>query len=250
MLGFSISYIRDLIQDLMLDENKNSKVKGLGGFSENDPLRELTMRESIYGLAFFVNLKHDQIASDQYEIPEESLPSALTIFEVNLTAFLCVFCQTFTSILLLQDFLSINESSEEAKSDETPTLEKNSIIIVKFICAVLFHFKFETEIRNGLKMMKYVVLHPEQFRNPITAFCIGTSSASVIVLVEVINLWNLSNITEGTYSLMFDFIALGIIAEFDDYFIEVYRYSSLSAMIGKTMKFTNVTTPKRDVQSA
>jgi len=72
-------------------------------------------------------------------------------------------------------------------------------------------------------------------------------SASMIVLVEVINLWNLSNITEGTYDLMFDFIALGIIAEFDDYFIEVYRYSSMASMIGQTLHFTNVVTPKRRV---
>ena len=96
-------------------------------------------------------------------------------------------------------------------------------------------------------MMKYVTLHPEQFRYPITAFTIGLMSASIIVLVEVINLWNLSNITEGTYSLMFDFIALGIIAEFDDYFIEVYRYSSMASMIGQTLHFTNVVTPKRRV---
>ena len=74
----------------------------------------------------------------------------------------------------------------------------------------------------------------------------GFINMVVIVLVEIINLWNLSNITEGTYSLMFDFIALGIIAEFDDYFIEIYRLSSISYLIGElSLTFQNTYMPKR-----
>ena len=69
----------------------------------------------------------------------------------------------------------------------------------------------------------------------------------VIIIVEIINLWNLSNITEGTYSLMFDFIALGIIAEFDDYFIEIYRYSHLSDLIEFELPFERVKYPKRNL---
>ena len=113
---------------------------------------------------------------------------------------------------------------------------------------MLFHFKFETEIRNGLAMMKYVGLHPESFENKGGAFLMGYVNALVIVLVEIINLWNLSNITEGTYSLMFDFIALGIIAEFDDYFIEIYRYSNISYLINDlNLTFENTAMPKRNL---
>ena len=77
----------------------------------------------------------------------------------------------------------------------------------------------------------------------------GLVNAMVIVLVEIINLWNLSNITEGgTYSLMFDFIALGIIAEFDDYFIEIYRYSNINHLINDlTLTFENTAMPKRNL---
>lgn len=110
-------------------------------------------------------------------------------------------------------------------------LEDRTIILVKFICAILFHFKFETEIRNGLSMMKYVALHTDYFENPGRAFFMGWVNVVIIVLVEIINLWNLSNITEGgTNDLMFDFIALGIIAEFDDYFIEIYKYSPIAPL--------------------
>ena len=68
----------------------------------------------------------------------------------------------------------------------------------------------------------------------------------VVILVEIINLWNLSNITEGVYSLMFDFIALGIIAEFDDYFIEIYRDTNLEPIISTLeLKFDRTKSPKR-----
>ena len=121
---------------------------------------------------------------------------------------------------------------------EEAELEPNTIILVKFICALLFHFKFETEIRSGLKMMRYAALHPEQFVNPGIASFVGMINAIFVFLVEVINLWNLSNITGGnTSELMFDFIALGIVAEFDDYFIEIYRYSNLAPFCDSGLSF-------------
>lgn len=67
--------------------------------------------------------------------------------------------------------------------------------------------------------MKYVAVHFDKFENPTAAYAMGLIQATTITMVEGINLWNLSNITSGsTKDLMFDFIALGIIAEFDDYF--------------------------------
>ena len=75
------------------------KNKALGGYSPEDPLRMLKMRESIYCLAFSVNLKNKKM--DELGIKEECRPSAMMRSEVNLTALFCAFCQGFTSILLL-----------------------------------------------------------------------------------------------------------------------------------------------------
>ena len=130
------------------------------------------------------------------------------------------------------------EEEEGPGLPEEAELEPNTIILVKFICALLFHFKFETEIRSGLKMMRYAALHSEQFVNPGVASFVGMINAIFVFLVEVINLWNLSNITGGdTSELMFDFIALGIVAEFDDYFIEIYRYSNLAPFVDSSLSF-------------
>lgn len=114
---------------------------------------------------------------------------------------------------------------EEKLEEETArrTLANKSVIVVKFVCAVLFHMKFEPEIRNGLAMMKYAAIHADYFEKPGKAFLMGFIQMAVIYIVEFINLWNLSNNSGGTYKLVFDFIALGIIGEFDDYFIEIYK---------------------------
>ena len=77
-------------------------------------------------------------------------------------------------------------------------LTSRTIIIVKFICALLFHFKFESEIRNGLQMMKYVALHTDHFEFPKRAFLIGMINFLILNLVEFINMWNLSNLSEGS----------------------------------------------------
>lgn len=82
-------------------------------------------------------------------------------------------------------------------------------------------------------MMKYAAIHSEYFESPSIAFFMGMTNMLVIYFVEVINLWNLSNITQGgTLKLIFDFIALGVISEFDDYFVEIYRYTRLGPLLG------------------
>ena len=124
-------------------------------------------------------------------------------------------------------------------------MENNAIIVVKFICTALFHFKFEAELRNGIHMMKYAAMHPKNFKHPYMAFMMGLLDYIMIFFVEIINLWNLSNITEGVHSLIFDFIALGIIAEFDDYFFELYKYVSISNLLEIQLVFENVKEPKR-----
>ena len=97
-------------------------------------------------------------------------------------------------------------------------------------------------------MMKFAALHSDYFDAPLKAWFQGFINMVVVVLVEIINLWNLSNITEGVYSLMFDFIALGIIAEFDDYFIEIYRDTNLEPLISELeLTFDRTKSPKRQL---
>jgi len=44
---------------------------------------------------------------------------------------------------------------------------------------------------------------------------------SIVIVIEIVNIWNLANITQIDEIVM-DYIALGIISEFDDCFFELY----------------------------
>lgn len=67
-------------------------------------MRKLQMRESIFSLAFAVNLSNKKL--NEFDVPEACRPSRMTRAEVNLTAMFCAFCQLFVSLLLLSDFIS------------------------------------------------------------------------------------------------------------------------------------------------
>ena len=132
---------------------------------------------------------------------------------------------------------------EEAASRD---LANKAVIVIKFICAVLFHMKFEPEIRNGLTMMKYAAIHSEFFEYAGLSFLMGFLNMITIYIVECINLWNLSNTTDGTYKLLTSFIALGIIGQFDDIFLEIYSNRRVCRLVGDfRLVFENVKQSKR-----
>lgn len=95
--------------------------------------------------------------------------------------------------------------------------------------------------------MKYAAIHHDYFSNPLSAYFVGFVNMVMIIMVEIINIWNLSNITDGTYSLMFDFIALGIIAEFDDYFVNIYKADLYPLITDLTLTFDRTKMPKREM---
>ena len=141
----------------------------------------------------------------------------------------------------------------EMIEEKTPVVINSTpylIVLVKFIAAILFHYKFEPEMRNALAMMKFAIMHSTKFESYILAFLMGLIDYSAIILLEFGLLWNLSNLQDNSFrQLMFDFIALGIVAEFDDYFAEIYRYSNVSGLIFGAavvpLVITNTIMPKR-----
>ena len=43
----------------------------------------------------------------------------------------------------------------------------------RFICTILMHLQVESDVRQGLKMMKYALNHTNDFSGPFNAFLIG-----------------------------------------------------------------------------
>ena len=114
-IQFSWTWLLSLVKDLYNSSRQDAqkvkiKSKPLGAYAENDPKRTLVMRESIYSLAFAANMQNTFLQSKK--VPSNCRPTTMQRAEVNLTAFICAFCQIFTSILLLQDFIKMDAQAE------------------------------------------------------------------------------------------------------------------------------------------
>ena len=48
-----------------------------------------------------------------------------------------------------------------------------STMAARFICTILMHLQVESDIRQGLRMMKYVTNQPFDFSNPASAFFVS-----------------------------------------------------------------------------
>jgi len=73
----------------------------------------------------------------------------------------------------------------------------------------------------GLKNMKYVIFHWDLFDHPTIAFTIALQQIVATVFVEIVNIVNLNSLSD-IISIVQDFIALGVISDFDEIFLRVY----------------------------
>ena len=64
--------------------------------------------------------------------------------------------------------------------------------------------------------------------------------------MEVVNIINLTNIT-GIDEIVMNYVALGVICEFDDFFCEIYKHQRIKVFIGVKLQFTNFSKGKHEV---
>jgi len=166
-----------------------------------------------------------------------SIPTPEYVSEVYMSASFCFFSQIFISVLLLLNF---------AEQQSVAVWVDWKQQMARFICGALFHFSFEQEIRIALRNMKYVAMHIDEFEHPVKAFFLALMQATSVLFVQVVNIWNLVNI-EGIMDIVFDYIALGIVSEFDDAFLEIYRQGKLQPFIGVTLEIKNFYKSKVEV---
>lgn len=69
---------------------------------------------------------------------------------------------------------------------------------------------------------KYAGNHSNRFKYPLIAFFLVIVQATVVLLIELANIINLVNITD-LLEMVMNFVALGIVAEFDDFFVKIYK---------------------------
>ncbi len=62
--------------------------------------------------------------------------------------------------------------------------------IALFFTVLMLHLSCIGTARDGLDMMKYALLHPDEFTHPISAFVLGLMAFMSIMVGESINLVN------------------------------------------------------------
>jgi len=95
------------------------------------------------------------------------------------------------------------------------------MMICRFLASVMMHINVEKDVQAGIKMMKYVVNHHENFTNPYPPFFLGLVSSIISLIVEVnvmIILTSMSNVL----SVINKYVSLAAIVN-----VPRFYYSSL-----------------------
>ena len=90
-----------------------------------------------------------------------------------------------------------------------------SVMGARFICTILMHLQVEGDMRQGLRMMKYVTNHPFDFSNPASAFFISLMQFIGGLFAEIACILYLASISVAI-DVIIKFVALASIAKVDD----------------------------------
>ena len=141
---------------------------------------------------------------------------------------LCFVCQIVLIALILKQLI-IDDAIKFR------TIEESSLVLfARFICASILHLSLIDEVYAGLDMMKYCLNHEYRFASMSTAFIVGLLQASIVFSVEFVNIIIILTSFKPT-NIVFNFIALAIIAEFDNFVYESLRNESMKKLLDNTV---------------
>ena len=104
------------------------------------------------------------------------------------------------------------------------------IVFSRFMCGIVLHVSLSGEMKQGLINMKYAVNHPWKFVDYKIAWFCGFMQAFNVLVVELVNFSALlTNFT--IIDIIMNFLALVVIAEFDEYFFSAVTNDPLVDII-------------------
>lgn len=145
--------------DEVLNEGNDKKI---------NEKKEIKLTASLYTSAFCALMKSNKL---KYKLKEND--------QVDL-----VFrsCFTFGVQILFSVVLAVFSSFKA-------TLNKPAEVTVSlYFTVLLLHLVCLPYARDGLYMMKYVIVHPEEFTFPTSAFLLGFFAISTMVFAEFVNI--------------------------------------------------------------
>lgn len=119
----------------------------------------------------------------------------------------------------------------------------------RFICVILMNLQVEGDIRQGLKLMKYVTNHPLDFMSPRTVFVIGLMQFVGGFAAAFFCVLYLGSITLSI-DVIIRYVALAGIAKVDDIYFSALGKNHPLKKVAKGKAPLIISTHRRDVQKA
>lgn len=104
------------------------------------------------------------------------------------------------------------------------------ILFARFICGTILHLSLIDEVCTGLDNMKFCLNHPYMFQSYKQAWTAGFLQCTVTIMVEIVNI-EIILTSLNPVDIVYNFIALAIIAEFDDFVYSSLRSESMKKLI-------------------
>ena len=206
----------------------------------------MELREDMYSVVFLYKLKRKTLYKDGVEESERTLKTKHLIrasetienksnFYKDFRYFKKMMTGKWRFMVLTQLLLIWFLGYEAVTSEDTveafkSPAENGSIILTRFLCAIVLHVTLTDEITQGFNMMKYSANHPWKFDNYFEAYFVGLAQALVVLSVETVNLAVL-NTNHTIMDILMNFLALVIISDFDDYFFITIKNDKMAKLV-------------------
>lgn len=120
-------------------------------------------------------------------------------------------------VFLLQSILSALLGIQIFSENFNLSLADFPLFSARIICAMMLHIRIEAEVRQCVDMLEYLSYHYDDFSSVFVPFCIINMQLFAALFTEIINLCLIC--TQNTaMDAVINFIALGGIAEIDNYY--------------------------------
>ena len=109
-------------------------------------------------------------------------------------------------------------------------LSNNWLIASRFICCIILHQQLNGEILEGQGKMKFALNHRHRFDSYKIAFFAGFMQTFSCLFIELINLFVIIT-SETVLEVVLNFMAIAIIAEFDNSFFQGYANEDVALLL-------------------
>ena len=113
-----------------------------------------------------------------------------------------------------------------------------AVLGARFVCTILMHLQVESDVRQGLRMMKYLSNHRDDFMSANTAFLIALMQTSGGLAAELFCIIYLCSINSPV-DVIIRFVALASIAKVDDFYASALPTGNRVKMDSQPLKNRN-----------